>query len=366
MYHSRIAAGTPTVTAIAGFPPEIDALAQGNLAGHGFLRAAWYHGAGEAAGCTLIVRRGAGDMGGAPIAAIPTVGFGPALLRARKVSGSYWPFRAPLLAPDCSAQELAEALRHPAAARSLGPLWRIGPTRLDDPVTLRFVEAARLARWTVLSRPAGTSWVIDLDPAAPKGNTRSSVARKLRAGWRKLEALGTPHWRYVRGAQWNADVLADLARIEADSWIARTTDGSGAKFLTPQKRAQWLAMIADPVLAQSLSATLLMLDERPIGFSFDCDDGPIRYAIAGTHVEDLKHCYIGKHINYRAMDDATANGLRLMDLGSGDTGYKREMGATAGYALADLLFVRNPLAARVLARIWGGAPPLPPQGAAHG
>lgn len=358
MYESRIAADPMTVAAIAGFPPEIDVLAARNLSGHGFLRAAWYRGDGQQPGRTLIVRRGADGSGGAVVAAIPTISFGPPLARANKVAGSYWPFRAPLVAPDCSAFELAQALEH-RAARSLGPVWRVGPVRSDDPTTMLLIKAAQMARWTVLSRPAGTSWVVDLDDARMQVQSRGSVPRKLRIGWRKLEALGTPRWRYIRGDQWNADVLADMGRIEAESWIARTTDGSGAKFLTPEQRAVWQTALADPVLAQKLTATILMLDERPVTFSFDLDDGPVRYAIAGSHVEDLKHCSIGKNINYRAMDDAIAAGQHRFDLGAGDSGYKSEMGALASYQLADLLFVRNRIAALALARVWGAA--LQPQ-----
>jgi CelD/BcsL family acetyltransferase involved in cellulose biosynthesis len=151
-------------------------------------------------------------------------------------------------------------------------------------------------------------------------------------------------------------VIEDLRRVEADSWIARETDGSGAKFLTASQRAMWEHMLADPALAERLSATILMLDERPIGFSFDCDDGPVRYAIAGSHAEDLKHCYIGKHVNYRVLEDCLASHLSRFDLGSGDTGYKAEMGAEPAYDLADLLLVRSQLAAWPLARLWG--PPV--------
>jgi CelD/BcsL family acetyltransferase involved in cellulose biosynthesis len=363
MYESRIAADPLTVTAIAGFPPEIDELAGRNLSGHGFLRAAWYRGSSQQQGRTVVLRRGAAGDAGAVIAAIPTAPFGPAIAGLRKVGGAYWPLRSALIAPDCSAIELAQAFDHPAAP-SLGPVWRMGPARTDDPTTQRMIEAAHIARWTVLSRPAGTSWVIDLDPAAPKGNTRSSVARKLRAGWRKLEALGTPRWRYVRGDQWNANVLADLGKVEADSWIARTTDGGGAKFLTADQRSVWQQVLTDPALADMLSATILMLDERPVAFSFDLNDGPVRYAIAGSHAEDLKHCYIGKTTNYRAMDEAIAAGQRLFDTGAGDSGYKREMGAVPGYDLVDLLFVRSPLVGRVLARVWGAA--LPPLADVHG
>jgi CelD/BcsL family acetyltransferase involved in cellulose biosynthesis len=208
----------------------------------------------------------------------------------------------------------------------------------------------------VLSRPAGTSWVIDLDAMRTTGLPRNSVARKLRNGWRKLEDLGTPQWRSIKGGQWDDSVLEQLGRIEADSWIGRSTDGSGAKFLTADQRAYWRAALTDPALAERLSATILMLDERPIAFSFDCDDGPIRYAIAGSHAEDLKHCYIGKHVNYRALEECLASPLSRFDLGSGDSGYKREMGAAPGYDMSDLLLVRSPIITWALAKAWG--PPI--------
>lgn len=355
MFQARIAVSPLAVTAIAGFPPEIDALAAQARPGQRFLRAAWYRGAGQQAGATLVVRRG--DRGGGDrdvVAAFPLMPFGPALARANKVAGLYWPFRSILTAPDCTVHELADALAD-KAAHALGRVWRLGPAMIGDPTTTTLIDAAHLAGWHVLSRPAGTGWVIDL--AEAQDQPRKSMRRKLRTGWSKLEAIGTPQWRLIRGDQWSDGVLNDLARIEADSWIARNTDGSGAKFLTANQRAVWQSALTDPVLARMLSATILMLDQRPVAFSFDLDDGPIRYAIAGSYAEDLKHCYIGKAINFRSMEHAVRAGLQFMDMGVGDSGFKREMGAQPRYELADLLFVHNALAARVMARVWGPALP---------
>ncbi len=351
MYESRIAADHLTVAAVEGFPPEIDALAACNLSGHGFLRAAWYAAGAPQSGRTLLIRRGTARTGEV-IAAIPTIAFGPVIGRARKVPGSYWPLRSPLIARDCNMFELAHGLEH-AAAHSLGPVWRVGPARVDDPSITLLVAAAQLANWTVLSRPAGTSWVVDCDIARTGGAPRRSVARKLRAAWRKLETLGPARWRQVRGAAWNEGVLEDLGLIEAQSWIART-DGSGAKFMTAAQRAIWLHAVTDPAIAESLSATILMLGERPVAFTFDLDDGPVRYGIAGSYVEDLRRFNIGKLANYRALADAVAAGQQVLDLGVGDSGYKQEMGAVEGYRMADLLFVRSRAAAKVLASAWGG------------
>lgn len=362
MYESRIAAGHLRVAASPGAAPALDALAARNLAGYGFLRAAWYGEGAPQALRTLVVEGAAGT----PLAAIPTLAFGPGIAGARKVPGSYWPLRSALIAPECTTFELAQALGHPAAATCLGPVWRVGPARADDPATRRLVDASRHARWSVLARPAGTAWVIDLDAARKQGGwPRGSTAARLARIERRLASHGPVAWRHVRGGDWNDAVLEELAEVEAASWIAAKTDTSGAKFMDPRRRAAWRAVLADPVLAEMLCATLLTVSGRAVAFSFDLDDGPIRYGIAGTYRSDFAKAEVGKLANHRAVIDALEAGQSRVDLGAGDSGYKREMGATAAYDLADLLFVRNRTAARLLARVWG--PALASEGSlAHG
>lgn len=353
MYASRIAADQLTVASIAGFPEEIDALAARNLAGHGFLRAAWYAaGLGQssgtrAAGRTLLVRRGSGEV----IAAIPTIAFGPLSVLARKVPGSYWPLRSPLLARDCDEIELAHGLTR--GARHLGPVWRIGPVPGNDPTIALLTEAARQANWTILSRPASTSWAIDLDAARAEGWPRPSTAKRLAKAQRRLAQLGRVEWRHVRGRDWNEGVLEQLAAIEQASWIASTTDGSGAKFMSAGQRAVWRRVLADPVLADMVCATILTIDDAPVAFSFDLYDGAVQYGIAGSYISALGKYEIGKIVNARAISDAIAAGLSVTDLGVGDTGYKEYFGASPAYRMEDLLFVRHRAAARILARIWG-------------
>ena len=353
MYESRIAAEKLTAVSVAGFPEEIDALAACNLAGRGFLRAAWYAArtvqlpGTASSGRTLLIRRGSGEV----IAAIPTIAFGPLIGRARKVPGSYWPLRSALLAPDCDVAELAQGLER--GARSLGPVWRIGPVPSDDPANQLMIKAALLANWSVLSRPASTSWTIDLDAARDEGWPRPSTAKRLAKAERRLAQLGTVEWRYVRGSDWNPGVLEQLAKVEQASWIAATTDGSGAKFMSHGQRALWRTVLADPVLAEKLCATILMIDNAPAAFSFDLYDGAVQYGIAGSYVSALAKYEVGKIVNARAISDAMAAGCSVTDLGAGDSGYKQYLGAAPAYDMEDLLFVRSRTAARMLANVWG-------------
>lgn len=347
MFETRITPAALQVETAAGFPRALDALAEHGLAPHRFLRAVWYAAAAPGGGRTLALRREDGSV----LAAIPTMPFGPAILRARKVPGCYWPFRNVLAARDATALDFAHALSAPEA-RALGPVWRLGPVPEHDPAARLLVDGAHLAGWSVLTRRDGTIWTIDLDAQRARGWPSKSARRKLRRYEAHAVELGTLGWRHVRGTGWSEDVLSELAAIEAASWIGTRTDGSGAKFLHPHQRALWRTALADPVLAEMLSATILLIDGRPVAFTFDMDDGPVRYGIGGGYDAVLRDYHVGKLVNHRALGDAIAAGRSVMDMGAGDSGYKTELGAVPSYDLVDHLFVRSRLMARLLAPVW--------------
>ncbi|MFL0671405.1 MAG: GNAT family N-acetyltransferase [Erythrobacter sp.] len=349
MYQTRITPAALTVEKAAGFPRALDLLAEQGLGGHHFLRRAWFAAAAPDGGSTLLA---SGDDG-APLLAIPTAPFGPALVGARKVAGGYWPHRGILAAPGACADDVAAVLSAPQA-RALGAVWRLGPVPAHDPAARLLIAGAKQAGWHVITQAAGTVWTIDLDELRTRGWPSKSTARKLRRYEARAGALGPVTWRYVRGKDWDEAALEQMGSIEAASWVAAHTDGSGAKFMRPQQRAVWRCALSDPVLAEMLCATILMIGGRAAAFSFDLDDGPVQYGIAGSFVSDLADYNIGRLVNYRAIADAIADGQSVMDMGTGDSGYKRDMGAIAAYDLVDLLFVKNPLAARALRRWWEG------------
>lgn len=329
-----------------GVPALLDDLAAHTGAPHHFLRAAWYRmAAGEGAATIAAVRRG-----GTPIAALPTVPLGPSLIGARSIPGSYWPFRSVPLAPDVSDAELTAFFAHPASVSALGPAWRIGPIYASDPATPRIKRAAAVAGWTVLTRKLGRTFLFDArDEAWPRRSTR----RRLANYQRQLEQLGPVTIRHVSGADWNAAVLDELAAIEAASWVGTGTDGTGAKFLTDAKRAGWLEAVGDPVLAQALSATILSVGGKPAAFSFDLVSGTMQYGIASSYDQQFAAFRPGKIVTASQLERAREAGVETIDLGAGDSGYKREMGAVAGPEILDLLIVRHRPAASLLGLRWG-------------
>lgn len=329
----------------AGFPAAIDALAARAHVGQQFLRAAWFAAAATDGGSTLIGRR----LAGSPIAAIPIAPVGPMMIGLGNVPGSYWPFRSAVVAADASWSELAAMLAHAGARASLSPMWRMGPVYADEPATVALVRAAKRARWTVLTRSAGRSFTLDL---TRDDWPRKSTLKRLRGYRRKLEGLGDVRLETVRGAGWTTSVFKSLAEIEAASWVGTGTDGSGAKFLRAEQRGVWQRVVADPVLADALSATILWLDDKPIAFSFDLVSGDRQYAIASSFDAAFGDYRVGKIVTYHQLAQARASGVAQVDFGTGDSGYKREIGAEPSSEIHDYLFVRNRSAAALLRLKW--------------
>ncbi|MCR5871343.1 GNAT family N-acetyltransferase [Sphingomonas sp. J344] len=148
-------------------------------------------------------------------------------------------------------------------------------------------------------------------------------------------------------------MLEELAAIEAASWVGRATDHTGAKFISDEKRAGWLAAVNDPVLAHALSATILRVGGAPVAFSFDLQCDTVQYGIASSYDERFAAFRPGKIVTAYQIDQARAAGVTTIDLGAGDSGYKREMGAEIGPEILDLLIVRSRSAASLLRLRWG-------------
>ncbi len=330
-----------------GVPQALDAMSCVAPAEHAFLRAGWF--AGSGAETTLVA-----ESGGRPIAAFPTVAAGPPALGARAVAGLYWPFRNMLLAADVEDGEIEQMLRALRSAGTLGPLWRLGPVYADDPTATRLTRLAPAAGWSVLKRPLGRTWTFDVgELRAQRADwPRPSTLKRLGRYERKLRAAGTLEVERIIGDGWTRERLDAFAEVEQASWIAASTDHSGAKFMLPARRTFWERCIADRALAEMLPALLVRLDGRPIAFSFDLEVGGLRYGLAGTYDAEFGNLDVGKFANELNMMWALERGVTRFDWGAGDGGYKREIGFTPGSEIVDLLFVRSPLAAAALRRRW--------------
>lgn len=336
-------------TALDGLSGVIDAVADAGPATHRFLRYQWFAAALRAYGgaARTIVVEGGGD----PLIALPMIGIGPAAARAAAVPGCYWPFRsfpASSAAPAEAFVTLVDRLAGEVNA------LRIGPVQDGDPALEPLLAAARGRGWAVLDRVIADSYLLDMDAARAAGGwPRGSTLRKNRFHEKHLAEHGALDWSFMSGADWAAGGFDALASIERRSWIAARTDGRDAKFTESGHGAFWRAAAGDAVLAGMMWAAVLRVDGVPAAFSFDLNAGTLKYAIANSYDPAFARHSPGKLLYYRNLVRAMADGIRLVDWGAGDSGYKSVIGADQGAAIRDWLLIRPGLPA-LLARALGG------------
>ena len=330
----------------SGAAAALDALAGIADPRHRFLRSAWFSAAPAGKLRTLVASR----PGGPPLAALPLEQSRPFL---KSVPGVYWPIRSFPLAPDARESELIAFLADPAARAALGPVWRLGPVRADGPTASRLLPIAAAAGWTVLTRNLGTAFVLDLAALRAQGPwPKSSTLRKNRNIERKLAEQGELDLKLFSGPDWTPFLFDALAAIESNSWIASRTDASDAKFLSPKHRRFWEAVVADPRIAAQMHASILYVGGAPAAFSFYLCSGRFAYMIANSYDERFRQQSPGRVLLYRDFERLADQGVEAVDWGAGDPGYKSEMGAVAGPAILDHLFVRSTALAALIRPFW--------------
>ncbi|WP_342659022.1 GNAT family N-acetyltransferase [Sphingomonas sp. NY01] len=336
-------------TLVEGLSTAIDDVAAAAPATHRFLRYQWFASAVAVYGgpaTTLVV-----EEDGRPVLAMPLVPVGPRMARIAVVPGSYWPFRAPVTAEGATGAVARAALALLARHRRA---IRIGPVPDSDSGVTMLVEAARASGWTAIDRVIGTTWIFRMADAAAGGAwPRNSTLRKNRFFEKHLGEHGALDWSFLTGGDWPAGFDA-LGAIETRSWVGQ--EGLDAKF-TMQGRhgAFWRRAMADPVLAGMARAALLRIDGAPAAFSFDLDAGPWRYAIANSYDPQFARQSPGRLLVYRNLADALARGVRDVDWGIGDSGYKETLGSEPGPAMRDWLLCApcvSALAGRLMAETW--------------
>lgn len=333
----------------AGGAADGDAAAAAADPVHAFLRGAWAEAAAPGA-----VRWHTGLRADASIlAAVPLVAQRLGPLAVRQVAGCYWPFRSIALAADAKPEELAALLADPALKRALGPAWRLGPVFDSDPAGSRLREAAGPAGWTVLTRRLGTCFEIDVAALLAEGPwPRGSSMKKNRWREKKLGELGRVEVVCFTGADWTSAHRDAIAQIEHNCWLAELRDKAGLQFADPAQRGRWERVAGDPALAAMLFGSILSVGGVPAAFTFGLEVGRTRYYIANNFDQRFYQHSAGRTLLLKDFERAARIGIRRISWGSGDAGYKSNMGARPGPAIVDLLFVRSRLMALPLKRFW--------------
>jgi CelD/BcsL family acetyltransferase involved in cellulose biosynthesis len=331
---------------------EVDQLASADDPARAFLRQAWFD-AGELAAASEYVMARTGS--GRPMIAFPLGAKRIGPFSVKQVAGAYWPLRGVPTDADCTAEELAEALADPAVAAGLGRVWRMGPVIDDDSQLKKLVAAAELAGWTVLSRPVGSIFALDLAALTASGSWPSNKGKqKDRWRVRQLEKTGPVRIEHFTGVDWSDSTRDAIAEIERNSWVGQLEHGGDTKFLNAHLREVWEGVSRDPAIAKMIRGSLLFVGDRPAAFTFGMDCGTTRYCIANNFDQQFHKFSPGRVLLYDDFTSAATRGITHLDWGLGDGGYKRQMGAEETSSVSDLLLVQSKWLGALLRPIWRG------------
>lgn len=330
-----------------------DTLAEAERPDRSFLRSQWFSSGPEPATRLAVAR----VPSGRPLAgfALRPKPIGPAALgiRINQIAGPYWPLRAVPVDTSSCAPTLANALRDASLTKALGPAFRLGPVVQQHPSLSLLIDAAKLAGWSVLTKSVGQHFAVDLATLTASGNWPSTRGqRKRRWHVRNMEKIAPVRTEYFTGSNWSAATRDAMAAIEANCWLGQLEDGGDTKFRDPSLRLTWEDAANDPVLAAMIRGSLFWVGDDPVAFTFGLDCGTSRLLIANNYDQRFAKESPGKILIYDDFIKAAERGIAWMDLGLGDAGYKTDMGAQQVGTFVDLMFVRNPLLARVLRPFW--------------
>lgn len=260
------------------------------------------------------------------------------------LGGYYWPARAVGLTGGrdvAAAAELADRL----VAAYPRSFLRLGPVMEDDAGTQRLIRALLQRGWQGVHRELGVTMQLEARERSEQLLERASPSLLKNLAYLQRR-LAKQHGRVqcTRHTLSNesAELLIErLSRIEASSWVA--VDGE-PKFMGEANRIFWRRLADESGVGWMPVIWTLQVGEVDVAFSAHLEADCRIWIVANSYVSDWKSYSPGSLLTLEVLRYADAHGVRLVDWGQGDSGYKGRWGALEGPHFQEhLLFPPGPI-----------------------
>lgn len=256
------------------------------------------------------------------------------------MAGYYYPFRTFLCHPD--VREIAvDGFANGVQSKTKVKVVHAGPLQVADQIGQSLRMSFQRNKWRTCKVSAGAQQVVHLPSTLEE--YRASISRNLRKNHdrrkRSLESMGKFDISYYNNCStetW-ARVIDSCAEVEGQSWLAADDNGKTRVY---GRESFWKSYVADAEGSRRLSVWVVSLDSKPIAYSLALDSGSCRYSISGQYDEHYKKFGVGIIADMSMFEQSLESGITLVNMGDGDSEYKRRWGATPDDELQSLYFFR--------------------------
>jgi CelD/BcsL family acetyltransferase involved in cellulose biosynthesis len=268
-------------------------------------------------------------------------------------AGPYHPYRAfPAARASNVLVEACDALAAHLTAAKLPQIGlRIGPTLQGNPVVTEFMRALASYGWQVGTAVRGGNYTIELPSTVEEWRSKlGGVLQKVQYYQRRLSRDGeVKARRYGSGddVDWHA-VVAELARIEANSWVAKQGE---TKVSSPADQEFWRRVLSEQSIRGLSAIWILYHRDQPIAFSLQFKAAGINHTLANSFDENFKLHSPGHILASYVIKDSIERKFRMIEWGMGDSGYKARWMAEETRTLIDTIAFPPGLAGRLMAGI---------------
>lgn len=271
--------------------------------------------------------------------AFPHVEFSRLGLKILSVAGLYYPFRSLLFSSEF-ASDCAKVFVDTIHQTYRNNIIRIGPT-VEDELGNKMIKKSFLALgWKCYENDRGNTLLINLPDSVElfRKILSKKFVKNIDRSKRNLSKLGEVEYSRFNSCEpevW-ANVIDQCASVEKRSWLALD---ESAEMRISENSEFWKHYLECSDASQRAVVWLVSLNGEPIGYSFAIDSGDRRYSFSGHYDEKYKKYSPGILADGCMYEDAIDNGMKTVDMGTGEAEYKSRWGAKPGSKIIDYIFL---------------------------
>lgn len=260
-------------------------------------------------------------------------------LNVLSVAGLYYPFRSILLSSEVEV-EGAQAIVEKIHKSHRNSVVRIGPAVEDELANKTINESFLALGWKCYEIYCGETLIAELPESVDDyyASLSKKFVKNLERRKANLQKMGEVEFSRYNNCDSNVwdNVIDQCTSIEKRSWLAASDD---AEMRIHENKEFWKQYLRSKEGSKRVVVWVIKLDGKPISFSFTINSGECRYSFSSHYDEEYKKYGLGIIAYGCAFEDAIRDGIKMVNMGTGEAEYKARLGAKLGSKIIDYIYL---------------------------